>query len=257
MSPQPRSEPARPAAPPRPGDDGVDGDGRLAPARSPEPAPVEPGNEAGRTPAAFAAGLPWRRIAPFAAIAAAIAIAVIVYLVIQASHHVGIDDAVITAPQVQLAAHGGGPLKQDYASVGDMVKAHHPIIRVGNEVISSDVDGTVISIRQDIGASIAPGTPVATLISRGELRAVGRIKEDKGLSDIHIGQQATVSVDALSGPDLHGIVDEISEEPHQQQLSFSISDKHEAKEYDVKVHFEGPPNPDLRQGMSASITVQK
>ncbi len=200
---------------------------------------------------------PWRRVAPIAAaVVVVLGIGLFVYIS-EVSKRVKIDDVVISAPQTALPAHEGGTLKEDYASIGDSVRAHHPIARVGNELITSDVTGSVISIRQDLGASIAPGTTVATLIDRGDLRAIGRIKEDKGLSDLRIGQRAEVSVDAFGGRELPGVVEEISEEPHQQSLSFSVSEKQQAQEYDVKVRFDGAPDPGLRQGMSASMKVYK
>jgi len=201
--------------------------------------------------------IPWRRIVPVAAIVLALAGAGAGYYIWQVSQRVKIDDAAIDAPQTTLPAHAGGNLKAVYASVGDMVRPYRPLARVGNEVITSDVSGMVISIRQDVGAFVPPGTTVVTLINPGALRAEGQVEEDKGLADLRIGQSAVVKVDAFGGRRFPGVVEEISDQPHQQDLNFSISDKRETRKYDVKVRLSGPPKPGLKQGMSARIWVYK
>lgn len=179
------------------------------------------------------------------------------YAIWQTSKRVKIDEATLTAPAIPLRANAGGELQRVYASVGDDVRAHRPIAWVGNEAISSEVPGTVVSIRDDIGSFIPPGSTVATLIDRDELRAVGRIQEDEGLADIKIGQRATVEVDAFGGQKFSGFVDEISEVPARQDVKFNISNKREERDYEVKVRFDGNPDPGFRQGMSARIWVRK
>jgi multidrug resistance efflux pump len=179
------------------------------------------------------------------------------YVVWQNSKRVKIDEATLTAPTIPLHASAGGPLQRVYASVGDDVRAHRPVAWVGNEAISSEVPGTVISIRDDIGSFLPPGSTVATLIDRNELRAVGRIAEDEGLADIRIGQRATVEVDAFGGQKFSGYVEEISELPAREDVKFNISNKREERDYEVKVRFDGDPNPAFRQGMSARIWVRK
>jgi multidrug resistance efflux pump len=128
---------------------------------------------------------------------------------------------------------------------------------VGNEVVTADVSGTVTSIRQDIGAYVPPGTPVATLINRGDLRVVGRLKEDQGLSSIRIGQRADVTVDALGGRDFPGTVENVSKQPRDAGVAFAITDKRQTREYDVTVRLNRGLDPGMQQGMSARIWVYK
>jgi multidrug resistance efflux pump len=170
---------------------------------------------------------------------------------------VDLDDASITAPQVDIRALAGGTLDEVDASIGDEVAARRPLARVGNEVISADVTGTVISIREDLGAQIAPGTVVASVIEPDELRAVGLVDEDAGLSELRVGQRALIKVDALPGQEFWGSVEEISQRPHKDPVSFSIADRDEAQKYEVKVRFDDPPLAELRQGMSAEIEVHR
>lgn len=201
----------------------------------------------------------WLRahLAPVAAAITLIAVVVGSLWAWQVSQRVAIEDAAVSAPSSTAIARGGGVLKEVYASVGDSVEANRPIARLGNEVISSDFTGTVVSIRQDLGAYVAPGQTVATLIDRNGLRAVGRVDEDEGLADLRIGQRAVVTVDAFGRRELTGTVEEVSQQPRQQDIAFSISDTRETREYEVKVRFDGGPDLALQQGMSARLWVYK
>jgi multidrug resistance efflux pump len=197
-----------------------------------------------------------RRLIVITVIAVLVGGGIFGYSELRGAGFVKMDDAAITAPQVDLKANAGGTLTEVYATVGDEVRAHRPIARVGTEVITADVTGTVVSIREDLGAEIAPGTVVASLIDPAELRATGQVDEDAGLSDIHVGQRASVKIDAFPGQDFAGSVEEVSERPHKPQVSFSIADRDQAQQYDVKIKMDNPPA-ELRPGMSAEIEVQR
>jgi multidrug resistance efflux pump len=231
------------------------GDGAVDDDRPPDEPEAKPRDEVGQP--AVRRLPPRRRLMRIGLVVVLVAAAGIGYAVWQASKRVKIDEATLTAPTIPLPAHAGGTLRRVYASVGDDVRAHRPIAWVGNEAISSDVPGTVISIRDDLGAQIAPGTTVATLINRNQLRAVGKIAEDEGLADLRIGQRATVEVDAFGGKKFSGWVEEISAVPARQDVKFAISNKREERDYEVKVRFDGVPDPGFRQGMSARIWVHK
>jgi multidrug resistance efflux pump len=254
MTPAPRSPSESPPA----GADSESGDGRSRTTDGAATATTEEVGSPSTAPAAPERGsVRWRRMLPVAAVVLLLAAAVGGYFVWQAGQRVKIDDATIDAPLTTLPAHAGGDLKAVYASVGDMVRPYRPLARVGNEVITSDVSGRVISISQDVGGFVPPGTTVVTLINPGALRADGQIEEDKGLSDLRIGQRAVVKVDAFGGRKFPGVVEEISDQPHQQAINFSISDKRQTQKYDVKVRLTGRADPGLRQGMSARIWVYK
>lgn len=198
-----------------------------------------------------------RRLAPLAVATVVLLAAFIGYLEWQGSKRVKIEDASLSAPQIPLPARAGGTLKQVYVSIGDDVAAHRPVARVGNEVIASDVAGTVVSVRDDIGASVPAGSTVATLMDRRKLRAAGLVDEDSGLAELRIGQRAIVKVDAFGGREFPGTVEEISDSPRRAGIAFSISNKDEVRQYEVKVVFDGVPYPGLKQGMSADIEVEK
>lgn len=204
-----------------------------------------------------AAGGSLRRAMPILIVVGLLALAGGAYYFYDRSLTVAMDDASLSAPETKLVAQRGGTLTATYATVGDIVEENRPVARLSNEVLTPERDGTVISIRDDLGAPIPGGTPVATVIDRSELRAVGVIDEDQGLADVRIGAPATVTLDALGGQEFEGMVTEISEQPHSEDLAFSVSDDRAVSEFEVEVSFSELPDASFRQGMKARIWVEK
>ena len=87
------------------------------------------------------------------------------------------------------------------------------------------------------------------------MRVVGSIDENKGLDEIHVGQKATFTVDAFGSKTYVGTVDEISSTADDTGVVFSISDKRPTEKFDIKVNFDQAAYPELKNGMSAKITV--
>ena len=52
-------------------------------------------------------------------------------------------------------------------------------------------------------------------------------------------------------------MEEISRRPSDQAVNFAISDREEARQYEVKVRLDGSPDTELRQGLSATVEVTK
>jgi multidrug resistance efflux pump len=179
-----------------------------------------------------------------------------VYLLV-AQGRVSIEDAKISAPSVDLTSRGGGVLQEVFVNEGDIVPANTVVARVGTELIKTLAIGEVITVNNNIGKSFSPGQAIVTVIDPSELRVVGKLQEDKGLQDVHIGQRATFTVDAFPGKEYAGIVDEISPTAHQGDVVFNISDKRQEQDFDVKVRFDVIKYSELKNGMSAKITVFK
>ncbi len=93
------------------------------------------------------------------------------------------------------------------------------------------------------------------MIDPNQLRVVGKIDENKGLSSIKIGDPATFTVDAFGGTEFTGIVDEISPTSDQSSVVFSISDKREIKQFDLKVRYDIALHPEFKNGMSAKLRI--
>ncbi|MBI3573793.1 HlyD family efflux transporter periplasmic adaptor subunit [Candidatus Kaiserbacteria bacterium] len=168
-----------------------------------------------------------------------------------------IDKSDIEAPEVDLAPTTPGVLRNVFVEEGQLIAANTIVAQVGNELIKSTSGGLVISASKDTGKNVAAGSPVVKVIDPRELRAVGRLAEDKGLADVKVGEQARFTVDAFGGKQYEGVVSEVSPTSRDSDVVFSISDKRETKEFDVKVYFDPGTYPELKNGMSARIWIYK
>ena len=171
------------------------------------------------------------------------------------SNRVAIDKAKVQAPEVTLSPTAGGTLMQVYVAPGDVIAPNTVVAEVGTELIKSTAGGLVIDADTDIGSAVAAGTAVVTTIDPSQLRVVGQVDEDKGLTRLAVGDRATFTVDAFGGTSFTGVVDEISPTSHAGDVVFSISDKRQTQAFDVKVAFDRAAYPELKNGMSARIWV--
>jgi multidrug resistance efflux pump len=174
-----------------------------------------------------------------------------------ASTQVSLDKAQITAPVINLAPHAAGSLDEIYVHEGDSIRKDAAVARIGNEIVKADVDGTVLSIKNDIGELFSPGEPVATIIDPNELRVVAQADENKGLKDISVGQVAFFTVDAFGSKKFSGTVDEVSPTSRASGVVFNISDARATQTFDVKIRFNVDDYPELKNGMSAKVVIYK
>jgi multidrug resistance efflux pump len=156
-----------------------------------------------------------------------------------------------------LAPKAAGSLEEIYVHEGDVISADTVVARVGNALIKSDVSGTVISVNNAIGTIFNPGQAVVSMVQNDQLRVVGQLAEDKGLKDVKIGQTATFTVDAFGSKKYYGVVDEISSTSRDSGVAFNISDKREAKIFNIKIRFDGSAYSELKNGMSAKIWIDR
>ncbi len=173
------------------------------------------------------------------------------------SGQIYIDKADIEAPEVTLAPTVPGILQTMYVAEGQSIPADTVVAQVGNELIKSTSAGVVASASKDIGKLIAAGTPVVTVVDPTQLRAVGQVAEDKGLTDITVGDQVVFTVDAFGSKSYHGVVEEIAPTSRQTDVVFTISDKRPTQMFNVKVYYGAGVYPELKDGMSARMWVYK
>jgi len=178
-----------------------------------------------------------------------------VWYFVAASHEVKIENSQVTADAINLAPAVGGRLNAVYVHEGDTIDANTVVALSGNELVKTKIGGLVIMAREDIGKSIAPGETVVSMIDPGDLRVVGRLAEDKGLNKVSVGDAATFTVDAFGGRKFNGIVDEVSPTSRSSDVVFSISDKRQENEFNVKVRYDIGAYPELKNGMSAKLTI--
>jgi multidrug resistance efflux pump len=173
----------------------------------------------------------------------------------ESSTRIGIDTSLISAPLINLSPTAGGQLIQTYVNEGDMVAANTPVAEVGNEIIETKVAGEIVTVQTDIGMTFNPGQAVVTMIDPTQLRVVGTIDENKGLSKIQVGQLASFTVDAFGSKKYDGVVDEVDPTSNQSDVVFNISDQREEQQFNVKVRFNTQEYPELKNGMSAKLTI--
>jgi multidrug resistance efflux pump len=170
-------------------------------------------------------------------------------------NQVAIDNSQISAPQIDLAPQNAGILENVYVRGGDAIVADTVVARVGDELIKSRVAGLIIAVQNDIGKIFNPGQAVVSMIDPTELRAIGQLDENKGLKDVRVGDPATFTVDAFGSKQYYGTVDEISPTAHSGDVVFNISDQRQTQSFDVKVRFDTSAYPELKNGMSAKISI--
>jgi membrane fusion protein (multidrug efflux system) len=187
-----------------------------------------------------------------------IAVASSAFLFIRAaSQRITSDNAQVTATEIDLAPQVGGTLEETYVRPGDTVTENEPVARISGELVKAKIAGEILSVQDDIGTQFAPGQTVATMIDRSTLRVEVRVEEDKGLKDIRPGQLATFTVDAFGSKRYVGTVDEVSPMSRVSDAVFSISDKRETQEFNVKIRFDADAYPEIKDGMSAKVVIYK
>lgn len=197
-----------------------------------------------------------KRLRLFGGIGAVILIlgATAVYLILS-NNRVYIDTATISAPLISLTPTGAGRLNAVYANEGDTLPANTPVALVGTEVLTTKVAGLVVRVNDIVGAQVAPGEAVVTMIDPTQLRVVGQIDENKGLSQIAIGDPVQFTVDAFGSKQFNGVIDEVAPTSNQSDIVFSVSDKRAEQTFDVKARFDTNAFPQLKNGMSARMWV--
>ena len=179
-----------------------------------------------------------------------------VFLFWQSSHGtIFIENSEISAPIINLSSTTAGTLNALYVKEGDTIAINTPVALVGTDTVVSKQNGIITGIQNNIGEFFAPGQTVVSMIHPDDMRVVGALDENKGLEKIKPGQEATFTVDTFGNKAYIGIVDSVSQTADDTGVVFSISDKRPTKTFDVKVRFNVADYPELKNGMSAKITV--
>lgn len=170
-------------------------------------------------------------------------------------NRVFIDNSLVDAPITTIAPPANGTLTSINVYEGEKVNKGDAIGVVDGQTIHTDTDGIIIQANNQIGSSVNDQSTLVQLINLSTMRIAGTIDENKGLNDIHIGQVASFTVDALPGKTFWGYIDEISPSAKQTQLAFSISSERPTQQFIVYARFDANNYPDIKNGMSAKMTV--
>lgn len=168
-----------------------------------------------------------------------------------------IEKGEVSAPQIDLSSQNGGILETLWVKEGDAISRNQPVAQVGDEIVRSREDGLVVRVQNEIGRNFNRAEAIVGIIKPADMRVLGTIEENKGLSDIQVGQRVIFTADAFGSKEYQGFVDEISPSSKDKGLAFSISDKRATSEFVIKVRFSNEAYPELKDGMSAKIWVYK
>ncbi len=168
---------------------------------------------------------------------------------------VSIENAVLKAPVVNLSPVAPGTLNALYVHSSDVIAPNTAVAMVGTTTVVSKEGGIVVNTPDALGGYYTPGMTVLSVIKTSDMKVVGALEENKGLENVAVGNRATFTVDAFSGKTYEGVVDEVSPTSDDTGVLFSISDKRPTKKFDVTVRFSAAQYPELKNGMSAKITV--
>ena len=174
-----------------------------------------------------------------------------------ARNQVYVEKSQIVAPMINLSSQGGGKLEKLYVSSGDTVEENKIVAQIGQELVKTKESGVIISAENDTGKTFLPGEAVAIMIKPSDLRVVAQVEEDKGLSEIKVGQRAFFTVDAFGSKKFDGIVDEVSPTSRQGDVVFNVSSQRQVNEFNIKIRFDVNKYPELKNGMSAKSWIYK
>jgi len=166
-----------------------------------------------------------------------------------------VEKAEITTPIISLAPATPGVIDKFYVKEGERVHKGQPLAKIGQETLRAKTSGVIISTTNKPGQTAGPQTPIITMMDPKEMRLVGRVEEDKGLSDIRPGQKVIFTIDAYGSAEYYATVETISPSARQSDIVFSISDKREEREFEVKATLDASAHQELRNGMSAKMWV--
>ncbi len=168
-----------------------------------------------------------------------------------------LEKAEISAPIISLSAQTSGTLDNIYVDEGDEVAPGQKLVKIGDNYVEAKSYGIITYVKKTPGQIVGPQDVLVKMFDPRELRVIGRIAEDKGLADIKPGQRVVFTVDAFGSKQFEGTVESVGTTPRSQDIVFSISDKRQEQEFEVRANFDSLGNPDIKNGMSAKMWVYK
>lgn len=166
-----------------------------------------------------------------------------------------IDKSLIQSPVITISPSLSGKVQEIDVKEGQTVGVGDTLAVVGSETLRADTDGLIISALDLTGSTVNPATQLIQMIRPVNMRVSGTIDEDKGLSNIQVGQVVSFTVDALPGKTFWGYVDEISPSAVAPAFSFSTSTERTTQQFTVYAKFDTASYPAIKNGMSAKMVV--
>lgn len=131
----------------------------------------------------------------------------------------------------------------------DLVSAN-----IGNAVLFSPIDGTVLEKNLEVGEMAFPGSAIVTVadIKKPWMKIY---VSDKILGKVKLGQKALVQVDSFPGRNFTGIVSAISSKAEFTPKTIQTKEERVKLMFAVKIAIDNP-GLDLKPGMPADAEIQ-
>lgn len=116
-----------------------------------------------------------------------------------------------------------------------------------NAILKAPFDGTIGRILVQEGELVSPQVPVVRIGNMSRWRIETSDLSEADISQVKVGQPATITVDALQGVTLKGTV---------VRVAALATDQRGDKVYTVTIDLDDGEDPGLRWGMSAFVEIQ-
>lgn len=138
----------------------------------------------------------------------------------------------------------------------DQAKASLSIAQIqqGYSVITSPVDGTVMSLPLSVGEMANPGSTLTVIGKSSELNLTIYVDE-KELGKIKVGQKAKVKVDAYPDKEFVGKIGEIASEAEFTPQNVQTKEQRSNLVFGVTIKVDDPKGL-LKPGMPADVTLE-
>ncbi|MGE5179687.1 MAG: HlyD family secretion protein [Bacteroidota bacterium] len=126
--------------------------------------------------------------------------------------------------------------------------------QVSNMTVRAPFDGVVTVRYREPGETAPAGSPVLSVLNRGE-RWVRIYVPETRIAAVRLGEQATITTDTDPGKRYGGTVSYIASEAEFTPKTVQTREERVKLVYAVKVRIDGDPSYDLKPGMPADVRL--
>jgi HlyD family secretion protein len=160
------------------------------------------------------------------------------------------------SPQVKIASLGLNQAKdgvQQAQGALNQAKANLALIdtQLAKLTVFAPMDGVILTRNVEPGEFVQPGSAAVTMANLNDLTITVYIPEDR-YGEIHIGQEATVTVDSFPGQTFTGTVTKIADQAEFTPRNVQTVEGRSATVYAVKLKVNDPEGR-LKLGMPADV----
>lgn len=155
--------------------------------------------------------------------------------------------------QATLEKYERGNRPEDIAAADAAYAYDQARFRERQVLAPSDSVVEVLDVRP--GDLIAPNTPIATLLEKGQIYVRIYIPETE-LGRVRLGQKATVRVDSFPKETFEGVVEQINQQAEFLPRNVQTRSERVHQVFGIKVRIHDPQSR-VRAGMAADVTLQE